>query len=220
MDAKTGEIFYEVATHVAPGGLVAEPEDVPRCVAILKGLTPLPGKGKAQPQPTVAQLTSKCDALYRSIKVETLAYLVSSYWSLNFDAAHGIVVSEAEVNRDLDRIERERFHSPGEFQQYLTNRRRTLAEELFTVRMDLLQQKVERKFQNANAAIVSALANELRSQADSAKCRPGYVVEYCRGYTPQAGAEAADTSSPSVLLEEIARWRPETSHGFTGLPIS
>ncbi len=217
MTEKVGEGYYEVATHESPPRLVSEPADYPACIASLKAITPIPGEGKPQPQPTVAQLTSKCMELYQGIKAQALAYLVSSYWSINFYADHGIKVTGEEVQQEFKRIRAERYPTEAEFQQLLATRRRTLAQELFIVKNDLLQQKIEKKLKNGGPRLSAMLIKAAKSASTSASCRPGYVVEYCKGYkkAPQTSA-----GSSSVLLEEIARWRPETSHGFTGVPVT
>lgn len=213
---KIGEDYYEVSTHESPPRLVSEPADYPACVASLKAITPIPGEGRPQPQPTVAQLTSRCKELYQAIKTQAIAYLVSSYWSLNFDADHGIKVTNEELQQKLKQIKAERYPTEAEFQQLLTTRRRTLAQELFIIELDLVQQKLGKKLKNESPQLTAAYIREAKSAASSASCHPGYVVEFCKGYkAPQTSA----AETPSVLLEEIARWRPETSHGFTGVPV-
>jgi hypothetical protein len=217
MTEKVGEGYYEIATHRVPLGLVSEPADYPACVASLKAITPIRGERQPQPQPTVAQLMSKCKELYQAIKVEALTFLVSSYSSINFDAAHGVKVSDAEVQQELKRIKAELYPSESQFQQLLVSRRRTLSQELFIVRLDLLQQKIEKKLQSDSPRLYAVLLREAKNATASASCHPGYVVEYCRGYD---SPKTYSTSTPAVLLEEIARWRPETSNGFTGVPIN
>ncbi len=218
MTEKVGEDYYEVATHESPPRLVSEPADYPACIASLKAIAPIPGEGKPQAQPTVAQLTSKCKELYQAIKTQALAYLVSSYWSINFDADHGIKVTGEEVQQKLKQIRAERYPTEGEFQHLLTSMRRTLSQELLIVKLDLLGQKLEKKLQNGGPQLSATFIREAKSAATSASCRPGYVVEYCKGYKAPQTTSAAST--PAVLLEEIARWRPETSHGFTGVPVT
>jgi len=220
MTEKVGEGYYEVATHQAPPGLVAEPANYPACVATLKAITPIPGEGRPQPQPTIAQLTSKCRELYQAIKVQALSYLVSSYWSINFDADHGIKVTDEEVQRGLKRIRAEQYPAEGEFQKLLASRRRTLSQELFIVRMDLLGQKVEQRLRKGGTQLSATFVRDAKSAAASASCRPEYMVEYCKGYKTPKTVATSNTGSSSVLLEEIARWRPETSHGFTGVPVT
>jgi len=222
MTEKVGEGYYEVATHEVPPRLVSEPANYPACVASLKEITPKPGDGKPQSQPSGTQLTSKCRELYQAVKDETLAYLVSSYWSINFDADHGITVTDKEVERGLKRFRAEQYPNDGEFQQMLASRRRTLRQELFIVKMDLLGQKTEKKLRSGDAHQSAVFVRDAKraTASASAKCRPGYVVEYCKGYKAAKATTSPNAVSLAVLLEEIARWRPETSHGFTGVPVT
>ena len=220
MTEKVGNDFYEVATHEAPPRLVSEPANYPACIASLKAITPIPGKGRPQPQPTVAQLTQKCEELYRGIKEQALTFLVSSLWTTNFDAAHGMNVSEAEVRHRLKRRTVEQYPKQGEFQQLLKSRRRTLSEELFILKMDMLQEKLEKRYLDHGKQSTATLIREAESPAYAASCDAGYIVEHCKGYKPPKERFASHVSLPSVLLEEVARWRPETSHGFTGVPVT
>lgn len=82
MTEKVSEDYYDAAGSAAgekaPLRLVSEPADYPACVATIKTITPAPS-AKPKPTPTVAQLTKKCEELYQGIKMQALAYLVSSY---------------------------------------------------------------------------------------------------------------------------------------------
>lgn len=216
---EVGEDYYDVATHRVPPRLVAEPANYPACVSALRTVTPFPGEKPPVPQPTLAQLMTKCRDLYKAIKKQATAYLVSSFWTIDFAAAHGITVTREEVEQGLERIKAARYPRPGEFQRMLASRRRTLQQELFIVRNDLVQQKVLAKLLVGDTPVSGPIAEEAEHQADSAICRPGYIVEHCRGYKPPK-ATSTDAGAASLVLEEIARWRPETSHGFTGKPVT
>jgi hypothetical protein len=213
MREQVGEVFYEVSTHPAPARLVAEPANYSACVATLKTIAPIPGSRPSQPQPSTRQLRTKCEQIYQEFKESALSYLISSYLTLAFTAAHGITVSGAEIHHKLTQLKAERYPIEGEFQRYLATHRRTLAQELFLVKNALIQQKLQAKLRSSGRQFIE----EATTAVADAECRPGYLVKYCRGYERPASERSP---SGSVLLEEVARWRPETAHGFTGRPVA
>lgn len=148
MTEKVNQDYYLVVNHKAPPQLVSEPADYPACIASLKTVTPIPGEGKPHPPPTVTQLTSKCKELYQGVKTQALAYIVSSYWSINLDAENGIKATNEEAQQELNRIKAAQYPTEKDFQQLLANRRRTFAQELFMAKMDVLGQKVEKQLKN------------------------------------------------------------------------
>lgn len=204
--ANVDEVFFEVSSHKAPAGLIAEPADYPRCTSTLTKITPFPGQVSRQPKATPALIQTLCQEIHQRFLESALSELISNYAILTFAAAHGVPIpSRAETQRALQHIEPELTHRET-FQQYLANRGRTLSQELFNVRNDLIVSKLLHQ---------PKLFKEISLTPPTAHCEPGYIVKNCQGYTPPT---TPPTPVGSVLLEEIARWRPQTSHGFTGIP--
>jgi hypothetical protein len=214
MVEQVGETYYLAATHKAPPRLVSEPADYPACVASLKRVAPYPGEKPPVALQSAAQLRARCEALYEAIKRDTLDYLVRSYLGIDFAAAHGIAFTDAEVQQGLQRYKREHYPKPGEFEHVLATRTRTLAQELFILKNDLIQQKILPKLL---AGPSSRLYKEALHDPTTATCPPGFLVEHCYGHKPTS--PRPDGVSAAVMLEEIARWRPQTSHGRTGQPV-
>jgi hypothetical protein len=200
MREKIGEIFYEVTTRRAPPRLISEPANTPACVAALKAFTSKHGNATHQAQPTSSELTTKCKQVHQRFKELALSFLISSFWSQGVASSQGIKVSEAEVQRKLMQIRAEQYPTKQAFEQLLDNHTRTLSQELFLIRIDLIQQRLEAKLRsdgpNAYKEAAHATAN--------AQCRPGYIVEFCRGYRHPT---SETTPVGAILLEEIARWR-------------
>jgi hypothetical protein len=219
MTEELGEDFYTVASHQAPGRLVSEPADYRACVAQLRAIGPIPGLGRRQRQPSVSDLRKKCEELHEGIKTQALNYLVSSYWDIGFYALHGIKVGETELQQASRRRLAERYPKDGELQSLLQRERRTLPEEIFLMEMDLLQQRLLARLQREGPKLSAQLLKVPVVIAESASCQPGYVVQHCTGYRALGpGAASSLGPPPAILLQEIARWRPQTSHGFTGVP--
>ena len=65
--------YYSIATHIVAPHLVSEPANYPACVTTLKKLTPIPGEGPPQHQPTPTQLLTRCKELYETVKQQALS---------------------------------------------------------------------------------------------------------------------------------------------------
>jgi hypothetical protein len=213
--------FYAISSHLAPPHLVAEPANYPACVTELKKLTPIPGEGPPQHQPTPAQLLKRCRELYETVKKQALGYLVNSYWSKAYDANHGIQITPTETEQGLKRVHTEQYSKPGAYTQMLTNTGRSPSQEQFIIENELLNQKVTAKLIDEGEKAATAFNKEATHTANNANCRPTDIVAHCKGYKPpKEEFSHTNKGAPDLLLEEIARWRPETSHGFTGQPIT
>jgi len=198
MTVDIGSHYYEIAKHREPSRLVSEPPNYPRCVAGLNALASI--QGKARVRKNTVKLTGTCEQLYQAIKAETLAFLVGSYWILNFDATHNINVTDAEVRRSLERVRQMKYRGPGQFAESLRLRDRTLSQELFLARVDLLQKKLKQALQSKDARY-PALSKEVSESTYSAICRAEDVVAHCREFD----GHGYSGRSASALLREIAQ---------------
>jgi hypothetical protein len=213
MSNEVGEDYYLTSTHRVPAGLVSEPPNYKRCVAALKGVAPFPGKGQPR-QPTALELASKCQQLHRAIKEQALDFLISAYGSTAFAASRGIRVSDQETRRSLAEIQAERFPRKGVLAQYLANRNRSYADQLFYVKVNLITQRLLAHVKPGDAQAFAKLSVEAKRVPVS--CSKGYVVHGCKEFRESS---ASSGTPASILLQEIARWRPATSHGNTGVPV-
>jgi hypothetical protein len=201
MNEQAGEDFFLEIRKRAPSGLVSEPANLPSCVAAAKRALASAG-AKAG---STAQLMRKCRELYEAIKAQALGYVLSSYWSLNFDAKYGLHVSEAEVRHAFAAMKAEQYPEPGSLQKVIYERTRTIGQELFIIRNDILQAKLRRLFKEGTN-VTDAFIKSAKRVSDSAVCSPGYIVEHCKGYEPPKERFARTIAgSPAELLAELTR---------------
>ncbi len=204
--------FYAITTHRIPPGLVTEPANYPACLNQLTKLTPIPGQGP--PRPTTAQLLTICHELYTTIKTQALEYLVSSYWSKNYDTTHNIHITPTETQQELKHIQT--TTKPSTYQQTLTNNQRTPTQELFIIENKLLNNKTANKLLHANKQTLTQFNQEAQHTENNANCRPHYTVPHCKNYQPPT----QHTTPPNQPLEEITNWRPQTTHNHTNTPTT
>jgi hypothetical protein len=201
MAEQIGEDYFLASGGRVPARLVSEPADYPACIALLAAAGRAAGV-------TGGQLRETCEKLYRAIRLQALEYLVSSYWAVDFGAAHGVTVSATEVARGLGQFKAARYPKQGELQGVLESRTRTLAQELFIFKNDLVSRKLLPKLTAGGTS--GALAKEAVSDAETATCPREYVVEHCKGYSTSPATPVHP--SAAVMLEEIARWRAQAPH--------
>jgi len=205
MTPTAGGDFFAVFGREAPSGLVAEPADYPACVTALKTLTPIPGSESPVPQPTRGDLESRCRQLHDAVRYQTLTFLVNAYWNIDFAASHGISATSSEVHEELQRAKTTEYPAPGQLQNYLASRRRTLQQQLFELKLELLQEELLQKASTGGKQAALTLAAEAQSESDPASCSSGNIVAHCKGFKPPAEYPGRP---PATQLEEIARWRP------------
>jgi hypothetical protein len=195
MREQAGEDFYLSARRTMPAGLVSEPENVPACVAAVRAFAPSSGQGELQ-------LDTRCNALYRGVRREALGYLVSSLWASDFAGAHGLAVSDGAFEREFAHYRVTRYNGEANFMRVLASRTRTLSQERFVLRDDMVSRNLLPKLE---AGPASPLAKDAVLDAATATCPAEDLVEHCKGYNPSTPS----ASGPSVraVMEEIASSR-------------
>ncbi len=222
MTAMLGGDYYEITNRTAPAALLSPPPDHASCVAELERVSTSAGARKV----THSQIETLCAELYEAIKAQALTYLIRSQANVVEAAAHGVSVSEKQVEGELARVRAEQFPTKSGLQTYLTQRHLTLAIELFVLKQDIIGREYAPKLYAAvlkggggeKAGRERLIASETK-WVNETNCRPGYVVARCRQYPsfkPGVSDQNYAGASPAHLLFEIGRLEPATSHHFTG----
>jgi hypothetical protein len=197
MKTEVAATFYEVTSgHAVPEGLVSEPADIARCVARLRALSVSVG---GLPRPSAGALFGKCRALYQQMRLQAVGFLVNTRWTIAAFADLGITASDAEVKRLFESIKAARFPNPTD--TYLTGRRRSVADELLLLKLDVVSSKAGRRLTAGGKTAIAQFTEVEQAWTAKTSCRAGYVVKNCKQYTgapPPAGPSAA------VLLEQMA----------------
>ncbi len=212
MATLTGGDYYEVArSHTVPAGLVSEPPNYGTCVASLEGAAAQasavqPKPANAAPKQTTAQLLRKCQELYRALRLQATAYLINVTWVTDVYAEDGVRASSQDIQRALARDKATHYSEPGAFERYLAGTRRSLADELIVVKLNVLSEKIQQKVRAEGLQRVTHDLSEaaLRWTAKTS-CRPGYVVPHCKQFK-----KWVPSTDPAVLLEQVAT--------ITGIP--
>jgi hypothetical protein len=205
MGTLAGGDYNEVSHgHTVPAGLVSDPANYPRCVRSLQTTAATAKTSSGPPTPTSAQLSVKCRQLYEALRQQAAAYVVNAQWVVRVDSEGGATASHAQVMQRLQRVKKAEFDRPGQFERYLASTRRTVADELVVLKLDLLSEKLQAKLGTTNdkQQLINTLTEAGEAWTGKTSCQPGYVVEHCKQYisTPSR----PDSPSPAVLMEQVA----------------
>jgi hypothetical protein len=203
--------YFEATSNIAPQGLVSDPPNFSRCVAMLKAVAPAPGSGI--PRPTSAELMTKCQQLFQGVKEQTLRFLIYAARGRAQMLEEGGHINKQEVDYSFTKDRGGEFPTEAALRTYLADRHWTLADELFLVEKDIFEQRGPAAFATKYGSQASKYEEAWGARmTKKTKCLPGYRVWRCAEYT---GPYVVSAPPPAALLLEIGRWQPKTSHGFT-----
>jgi hypothetical protein len=204
MTVTLGGDYHASLGVTAPEGLVSDPADYPRCVSVAAQVLARAGKA----MPSDAQLRLKCRQLNAGIKEQALSYVLSVLWAIEEGNEIGSRVSEGEVTRRMRELADRDYHGPVQFARTLAQLRRTIADERFLVKRNILEDRfLERidkqvaKLGGDEKAEAKLLLEHNAKWTRKTDCSPGYMAWECKQYRSSKAA----SPPPAVVLEELGR---------------
>jgi len=211
MRAIAGSDFRTSIATEGPTGLVSEPADYPRCLNAAKLVAPRSMFN--QLRLSRRRLSGLCHELYQSVKAQALAFLISAQWTEAEAAGAGIAVTNAEIRHEFDLTRAEMFPTTRALRQYEIERRLSLADLLYQVKLTLLNGKLLPRLQPQGSpvggderAYIKLALQHYASLISKTVCDRGYVVQGCRGYETSSTPVA-----PNVLLTELVGKSPASA---------
>jgi hypothetical protein len=203
MLALAGDEYHHLAGTSAPAGLISEPANYPRCVAVAKRIKP---KTLPAPVPNEARLKIRCRQLHTAIKEQALSYLISTLWLSEEGAKAGQSVSDREVSRQLQEHAYREYPSPAAFRRSLASRHWSVADERYSLKNTLLDNKFLGRIEARAAALGGGqptfvrLVNERNAKWKAkTRCSSGYTAWQCR---PDGSGREAEPPA-SVVIEQL-----------------
>ena len=198
--------FYELSKgHEVPVGLASDPPNYQGCASVLERVTVT---AVGRPKPDGAQLLNKCRELHQALRLQAAEFLVNTLWTEGVLRDLGLTATAGEVQQKLHRVTSEQFPKPGALSHYLAPRRRSLADELVLMKLDLLSEKATARIKTGGKPFVVRLTEAEQRWSSKTTCHQGYVVAHCTQYTP--ASRPASLASPAALMEQVAH--------MTGVP--
>jgi hypothetical protein len=181
-----------------PEGLVSDPPNYARCVAVLEAVaakSPAPGAKE-----TGVQLLSKCRQLYQALRTQATTYLVNIQRTIALGRDEGVTASDAEVQRLFSQFKAREFTTDAAFRRYLATSKRSVPDIMVAMRQDVISNGIIKRLKTLQGKASFNEAEQRWTQKTS--CKTGYVVEHCKQY--KGGATYASTPPASVLMEQVA----------------
>lgn len=200
-----GEDYYELShKRTIPGGLISEPPNYALCVSRLEAAI------QRSKQASISQkglLLSKCRQMYQALRMQSVEYLVNALWTINLYEKVGIRATELEVKGLFDQIKPRLFPTSADLNAYLAQRRLSLADEMFVVKLELLSKKGQSLLHSGGQAAFVKLTEAGQKLTAQTNCRTGYVVPRCEQYVESSSSPSTSRStlpSAAVLMEQVA----------------
>ena len=201
MQTLAGGDYLELShNHTIPSGLVSDPPNYGACVSHLEAAVSKGGIEVANR--AAAQVLPKCRELNQALRIQAVSYLVNAQWTIQLYRENGITASDAEVMQLFKTTKAREFPTEAKLKQYLARRHRTLADEMFVLKLDLLSQKIEQILKARGNAEIVALTGPAKKITAQTVCQPGYVVRHCNQFNESAPPPS--TPSPAILMEQLA----------------
>jgi hypothetical protein len=180
-------LTYELIPRApVPAGVTSQPPDFTTCINYLENLAEKRIAGATE---TPEELKRDCRARYEHIWKHMLTILITYAWLSKEGKAHGIQITNQEVQGELARIKSQNFKSAAEFQRFLHYTNLTLADELLRVRMNIISTRLYQKVTTeagggkaGGAAFARFVAALSKRRAAETSCGRGYVVANCQQY--------------------------------------
>jgi hypothetical protein len=138
-------------------------------------------------------LRSSCQKRYEAVRTHMITILISFQWMAAETKAHGITVSEAEVEREFERFRSEVYGTPAQFERYLKYTGETRADVLLISRINLVSTKLRNKLiKTEGIPGASKFYHELPIRwAAKTSCQSGFIVPDCKQYKGSRAPEVA-----------------------------
>jgi foldase protein PrsA len=161
-------------TVQTPGAPVIVPNDPPQfnsCIAQARKQIPTLAKTPA------ATLRKDCSQLFQSLSSKVMEFLITSYWYQAEAAKQHITISDAQVQKVFTGEKNQQFHSPSEFQSFLSQSGQTLQDILYRVRVSELVKRLRAKHPaTVTPAQIQAYYNSHLSQFGTPQSRDIRIV--------------------------------------------
>jgi hypothetical protein len=159
---------------------VPEPPTFAACVASRRTANP---KAKLAKE----QFKSACKHQYEELEPIVLGFLISAYRRQGEAQEQGIIVTDAEAQRQLALRVKRQYPKPGEFQKFLAASDQTTADVLFATRSHIIGEKLEHKVaaghpkgKATQTALNQFARRYLQKWKSRTTCSPGFVGPLCK----------------------------------------
>jgi hypothetical protein len=182
----------------APAGLVSDPPDYRACIKA--------GNSLVRTRNTQGTATL-CRQLHEAAKKQAVAFLTDALWHIEDAKEHGEAVTAREIARRFRLLQERERPGPGAMEHYLAEVHRTIADEYYLLKRNILTEKALVRLQreglhlSGNKLAIARVTNEwLAKWTARTSCQPGYVTQQCKQFKGESNAAPA----PDTILQQLA----------------
>jgi foldase protein PrsA len=136
--------------------VIPEPPAYTACIAHLQAIEPKPAKG--QKAKTPAALKAECEQQYKSYQQEVLGFLIGIDWLFGEAESQGIKLTDKEVVKHFNELQKQEFAKPGSFQAFLKSTGETVPDLLLRVKQSMIETKLREKISKPKTATEAEVA--------------------------------------------------------------
>jgi foldase protein PrsA len=151
--------------------VVPEPPAYTACIAHLQADAELkPAKG--QRVKTATQFKAQCEQQYQALRQQVLGFLISSDWVIGEAKEQGVKVSDQEVIKHLNQLEKLHFRKEVDFQKFLTSTGQTVSDLLLRVKLGTISTKIQEKVAKGGKKVTEDAVSEYYDEHKSKYVQP------------------------------------------------
>ena len=183
-------------------GELAKVPDAPNytaCVAARKKAAPKPAKG--QPTTTDAQYKQQCQQTYEQLRQTVATFLITSQWIEQEARNRKIVVSDAQVAEDLEKLKKQQFPKEADYQKFLKQQGMTNEDILFQQKLTTLRTKLQESVTKGKDTVTPA---QISAYYDKNKTR--FATPETRDVRIVLTKTEAEANAAKKALEDGGSW--------------
>jgi hypothetical protein len=166
-------------TSQTPGApvIVPDPPDYKSCIAQVRKTLPTFRKKSAK------TLGADCRELFHSLSSQVMDFLIRADWIQADGARHGIVPTDAQVERALNTARKKQFPTASSFHSFLAKTGQSLQDIRFRFRINLIIARLTAREKGSATAKQTAVSKrEKRLFAGQTRCTPLVLMADCGNY--------------------------------------
>jgi hypothetical protein len=157
--------------------IVPDPPDYRSCVARVRKTVPSFKNKSAK------AVVADCKQLFVTLSSQVMAFLIRADWIQADGARHGIVATDAQVTRALDKAKKQQFPNASAFNTFLSKTGQSLPDVRFRFRINLILSRLTAQEKGSATAKETAVdKREKRLFAGQTRCTALVLMADCGNY--------------------------------------
>jgi foldase protein PrsA len=132
---------------------VPDPPSYKNCIAAKRKTTPQTKNG---PKQTDSQLKAQCASEYKSLRDQTMNFLIQADWVFGEAKAQDVKITNAEVQKQFKQTKQQAFPKESDFKKFLKTSGMSMNDILYRVKLDAISNKLRAKVIKGKSKVTDA----------------------------------------------------------------